>query len=141
MGVCGLCRALAPPNHHRGARAGSRLAELAPARLPPGRPRGQVESARPYDLRRSFVSLPIQEGRTVVDVADQAGHTAETCLRHYARLFRDALFRDAPAEKGCPPNSPSRRRATRFVTELDAERTQQPRWGRSELMPAPGMAC
>jgi hypothetical protein len=88
-----------------------------------------LESARPYDLRRSFVSLPIQVGRTVVDVADQRGHTAETCLRHCARLFRDALFRDAPADKGCPPNSPSRRRATRFVTELDAERTQQPRWG------------
>jgi hypothetical protein len=35
------------------------------------------------------VSLLIQEGRTVVDVAT-AGHTAETCLRHYARLFRDA---------------------------------------------------
>jgi hypothetical protein len=45
-------------------------------------------------LRGSFVSLLIQDGRTVVDVADQAGHTAETCLRHYARLFRDV-----PAER------------------------------------------
>jgi integrase len=53
-----------------------------------------LESPRPYDLRGSFVSLLIHEGRTVVDVAYQAGHTAETCLRHYARLFRDA-----PAER------------------------------------------
>jgi integrase len=53
-----------------------------------------VQSPRPYDLRGSFVSLLIQEGRTVVDVAAQAGHTPETCLRHYARLFRDA-----PAER------------------------------------------
>jgi hypothetical protein len=45
-------------------------------------------------LRGSFVSLLIQEGHTVVDVAAQAGHTPETCLGHYARLFRDA-----PAER------------------------------------------
>src|SRR3954454_20951757 len=44
----------------------------------------------PYQLRGSFVSLLIQEGKTVVYVAQQAGHTPETCLRHYARLFRDA---------------------------------------------------
>jgi hypothetical protein len=36
------------------------------------------------------VSLLIHEGRNVVYVANQAGHSAETCLRHYARLFRDA---------------------------------------------------
>jgi len=44
----------------------------------------------PYQLRGSFVSLLIQEGKTVVYVAQQAGHTPQTCLRHYARLFRDA---------------------------------------------------
>jgi Site-specific recombinase XerC len=49
-----------------------------------------LTSLRPYDLRGSFVSLLIHEGYTVVDVADQAGHAAETCLRYYARLFRDA---------------------------------------------------
>ena len=57
-----------------------------------------LAAPRPYDLRGSFVSLLIQEGRTVVDVADQAGHTAETCLRHYARLFRDAPAERVPAE-------------------------------------------
>jgi integrase len=57
-----------------------------------------LSSPRPYDLRGSFVSLLIQEGRTVVDVAAQAGHTAETCLRHYARLFRDAPAEQVSAE-------------------------------------------
>jgi integrase len=45
--------------------------------------------ARPYYLRHSFVSLLIAEGRTVIDVAQQAGHSAETCLRYYAHLFAE----------------------------------------------------
>lgn len=45
--------------------------------------------SRPYDLRHSFVSLLIQEGQTVVEVARQAGHSAETCLRYYAHVFAD----------------------------------------------------
>lgn len=49
---------------------------------------GLVDS-RPYDLRHSFVSLLIQEGQTVVEVARQAGHSAETCLRYYAHVFAD----------------------------------------------------
>ena len=48
-----------------------------------------LEDVRPYDLRASFVSLLVAEGRTVLDVAMQAGHGAETCLRHYARLFAE----------------------------------------------------
>jgi hypothetical protein len=49
-----------------------------------------VLRARPYDLRHSFVSLLIQEGRTVIDVAGQAGHLAETCLRYCAHLFTES---------------------------------------------------
>jgi integrase len=45
--------------------------------------------ARPYDLRASFVSLLIFEGHTVIEVARQAGHGPETCLRNYARVFAD----------------------------------------------------
>jgi integrase len=54
---------------------------------------------RPYDLRGSFASLLIQEGRNVVDVAKQLGHTPETCLRYYARLFDEALEHPVPAEE------------------------------------------
>lgn len=45
--------------------------------------------ARPYDLRATWVSLLIFEGHTVLEVAPQAGHSAETCLCHYARVFDD----------------------------------------------------
>jgi integrase len=58
----------------------------------------RYEGPGPYQLRGSFVSLLIQEGKTVVYVANQAGHTPETCLRHYARLFRDAPTMLVPAE-------------------------------------------
>jgi integrase len=55
--------------------------------------------ARPYDLRGSFASLLIQEGKNVVDVAKQLGHTPETCLRYYARLFDEAPEHPVPAEE------------------------------------------
>jgi integrase len=58
-----------------------------------------MPASRPYDLRGSFVSLLIHEGRNVVYVANQAGHSAETCLRHYARLFRDAPPVPVPADQ------------------------------------------
>ena len=35
------------------------------------------------------VQILIDEGRSVIDVAHQAGHSAETCLRHYARVFAE----------------------------------------------------
>ena len=45
--------------------------------------------AVPYDLRHSFVSLLIQEGQSILEVARQAGHSPQTCLRTYAHLFDD----------------------------------------------------
>lgn len=64
---------------------------------PAAKTAGAIDT-RPYALRGSFVSLLIQEGRNVLYVAEQAGHTPETCLRHYARLFRDAPDVPIPAE-------------------------------------------
>ncbi|MEJ7893014.1 MAG: tyrosine-type recombinase/integrase [Solirubrobacteraceae bacterium] len=55
---------------------------------PAARLAGRTDS-RPYDLRATWVSLMIFEGHTVVEVARQAGHSAETCLRHYARVFEE----------------------------------------------------
>jgi integrase len=52
------------------------------------------EGARPYDLRHSFVSLLIQEGRSVAYVADQAGHSVAESARTYTHVFEE--FRDAP---------------------------------------------
>jgi integrase len=54
--------------------------------------------SRPYDLRGSFASLLIQEGRTILYVATQVGNNPETCLRHYARLFDEAPDEPISAE-------------------------------------------
>lgn len=46
-----------------------------------------LEGARPYDLRHSFVSLLIHEGRSVVEVARQAGHSPTMTLDVYAHVL------------------------------------------------------
>jgi integrase len=47
-------------------------------------------AAVPYDLRHSFVSLLIHEGRSVPYVAAMAGHSPRVCLERYAHMFADA---------------------------------------------------
>lgn len=47
----------------------------------------QTTSLRPRDLRASFVSLRVWEGRDVVTIAKETGHSPETLLRHYADVF------------------------------------------------------
>jgi integrase len=46
-----------------------------------------LPNARAYDLRHSFVSLLIHEGQSILEVARQAGHSPQTCLRDYGHLF------------------------------------------------------
>jgi integrase len=58
-------------------------------RYEPAAERAGLDGSRPYDLRATWVSLMIFEGHTVLEVARQAGHSAETCLRHYARVFEE----------------------------------------------------
>jgi integrase len=56
-------------------------------------------SIRDRDLRHTFVSLLIHEGKSIAYVAEQAGHTVEECARTYTHLFDE--YRDAkpvPAE-------------------------------------------
>jgi integrase len=43
--------------------------------------------ARPYDLRHSFVSLLIAEGRSIIDIARQAGHNPTMTLETYGHIF------------------------------------------------------
>ncbi len=64
-----------------------------------------IDYCRPYDLRHSFVSLLIQEGRSIIDVARQAGHSPTMSLDVYGHVFdefdpaerrsAEALIRDA----------------------------------------------
>lgn len=44
---------------------------------------------RPYDLRHSFASLLIREGKSVVDVASQLGHAPTMTLSTYAHVMAD----------------------------------------------------
>jgi len=83
-------------------------------RFQPAATSAGVPAARPYDLRHSFVSLLIHEGRNVVDVAAQAGHAATLCLSTYAHLFAEGT---APAP-GCA--------ATAIQTARMAQRTITP---------------
>jgi integrase len=46
-----------------------------------------IERARPYDLRHSFCSLLLYEGRTIVEVARQAGHAPSMSLDTYQHVI------------------------------------------------------
>jgi integrase len=49
---------------------------------------------RPYDCRHSFASLLFHEGRSVVYVARQLGHSTAVCMRTYAHVIEE--LEDAP---------------------------------------------
>jgi hypothetical protein len=46
-----------------------------------------IDGARPYDLRHSFCSLLLYEGRTIVEVARQAGHAPSMSLDTYQHVI------------------------------------------------------
>jgi integrase len=46
-----------------------------------------VGNARPYDLRHSFASLLLHEGRSVIYVARQLGHDARLTLTRYGHVI------------------------------------------------------
>ena len=49
---------------------------------------------RPYDLRHSFASLLLHEGRSVIYVARQLGHDARLTLSAYGHVMDE--FEDMP---------------------------------------------
>lgn len=53
-----------------------------------------IESLRPYDLRHSFASLLLHEGRSVIYVARQLGHDARLTLTRYGHVIDE--LEDAP---------------------------------------------
>jgi hypothetical protein len=57
---------------------------FAPAAIAAG-----LEQFRPYDLRHSFVSLLFTEGRTVIEVARQAGHSPTMALATYGHVIEE----------------------------------------------------
>jgi integrase len=63
------------------------LADVAPRRVAACVQGLGLDGVRPYDLRYGFVSLLIQEGRHVVDVARQAGHSPTMTLDVYGHVL------------------------------------------------------
>ncbi len=53
-----------------------------------------VASGRPYNLRHSFASLLLHEGRDVIYVARQLGHGADLTLRTYGHVIEE--LEDSP---------------------------------------------
>ncbi len=50
----------------------------------------EMDGVRPYDLRHSFASLLIHEGRlSIVEIAQQLGHNPTTCLSTYAHVIAE----------------------------------------------------
>jgi integrase len=49
----------------------------------------KLPAIRPYDLRHSFASLLIAEGRSIVDVAAQLGHAPTMSLDTYGHVFAE----------------------------------------------------
>jgi integrase len=47
----------------------------------------ELRGARPYDLRHSFASLLLHEGRSVMYVARQLGHDARLALSTYGHVI------------------------------------------------------
>ena len=67
-----------------------RKRHFRPAAIEAGAPNG-----RPYDLRHSFASLMLHEGRVgIVDLASQLGHSPTMTLNTYGRVI--AELREAP---------------------------------------------
>jgi integrase len=77
-----------------------------------------VGDPRPYDLRHSFVSLLIHEGVSIMEVARQAGHSTQECLKTYAHTFDEF----DPAER--TPAEAAIRAAR--AEALYAKRTREP---------------
>jgi integrase len=46
-----------------------------------------LTNVRPYDLRHSFCSLLLAEGRSVMEVASQAGHSPTMTLSTYGHVL------------------------------------------------------
>jgi integrase len=53
----------------------------------PALERAGLDKARPYDLRHSFASLLLHEGRSVIYVARQLGHGANLTLKTYGHVI------------------------------------------------------
>ncbi len=69
----------------------------------------RIAHARPYDLRHSFASLLLHEGRSVIYVARQLGHDARLTLTRYGHVMDE--LEDTPRIEAEAAIADARRRA------------------------------
>ena len=60
----------------------------------PATERADIKGVRPYDLRHSYASLLIAEGRSIVEIAAQLGHSPTVCLDTYGHVFDELKSKD-----------------------------------------------
>jgi integrase len=108
-----------------------------------------VPTARPYDLRHSFASLMLHEGRVgIVDLASQLGHSPTMTLNTYGHVI--AELREAPKRSAAdqinaarnrdPTTPPPTKNATSRNPE-DREKEGEPTSGFEPLTPSLRVKC
>jgi integrase len=58
-----------------------------------------IDNPRPYDLRHAYASLLLHEGRSVIEVAAQLGHSPSVCLDTYGHVMAELGNRRVSAAK------------------------------------------
>lgn len=81
-----------------------------------------MPAPRPYDLRHSFASLLLAEGRSALNVAAQLGHSPALTLSTYGHLF--AEFEDADRIDAEAEIAAARLACARRVHDSGAENRQ-----------------
>jgi hypothetical protein len=117
-----------PPPGRRGV-ARSRLPQLAKARLQSSRRGLRPPRASPIRPATQLASLLIHEGRPLMEIAGQLGHSVETLLRHYAHLI---------AEMAGQPSLPAEQAIRDARTGSGRPRSARGPRGREEGQRAPG---
>ncbi len=92
-----------------------------------------LSAFRPYDLRHSLVSLLIADGRSVVEIAKQAGHSPTMALATYGHVIEELEGTDrrpaaevirAARDELVPLMSPLRRSTHRSEIRKSLENTE-----------------
>ena len=86
-----------------------------------------IQDARPYDLRHSFCSLLLAEGRTAIDVAAQMGHSPTMTLETYGHIIEE--LEDTPHVSAEAVIGEDRRQAVNYLSTETRDRDD----GRAEI--------
>jgi hypothetical protein len=66
----------------------------------PAAEKANVGVTRPYELRHTWASLLIQEGKlTLIEIAAQMGHSVQTLLNNYAHVIAELSGTHRPVEE------------------------------------------